>query len=158
MVRWFPWFQVATTCFSCSPPDLDLLATNSILCIHVELPLPPGDNPVAVNKYYYLSYRGDEAIYALKRNSVSCAINRRIVTVSTHHVQICGRQENVSDLDTDDNPSATNSPDTISVRVDYLVTKLCSMLFSRLTVLRRLFAHHAYKRAHFVSNCLTPQS
>ena len=25
MVRWFPTFQVATTCFSCSPPDLNLL-------------------------------------------------------------------------------------------------------------------------------------
>jgi len=22
MLRWFPWFQFATTCFSCSPPDL----------------------------------------------------------------------------------------------------------------------------------------
>jgi len=22
MLRWFPWFQVATTCFSCSPRDL----------------------------------------------------------------------------------------------------------------------------------------
>ena len=28
MVRWFPRFQVATTCFSCSPPDLNLLVTN----------------------------------------------------------------------------------------------------------------------------------
>jgi len=24
MLRWFPRFQVATTCFSCSPPDLNL--------------------------------------------------------------------------------------------------------------------------------------
>ena len=24
MLRWFPTFPVATTCFSCSPPDLDL--------------------------------------------------------------------------------------------------------------------------------------
>jgi len=23
MLRWFPKFQVATTCFSCSPPDLN---------------------------------------------------------------------------------------------------------------------------------------
>ena len=23
MLRWFPSFQVATTCFSCSPPDLN---------------------------------------------------------------------------------------------------------------------------------------
>ena len=52
MMRWFPGFQVAITCFSCSPPDLNLLVTNSIFCVHVELPLPPGDNPVVVNKYY----------------------------------------------------------------------------------------------------------
>ena len=25
MLRWFPRLQVATTCFSCSPPDLNLL-------------------------------------------------------------------------------------------------------------------------------------
>jgi len=25
MLRWFPTFQVATTCFSCSPPDLNFL-------------------------------------------------------------------------------------------------------------------------------------
>jgi len=27
MLRWFPSFQVATTCLSCSPPDLNFLAT-----------------------------------------------------------------------------------------------------------------------------------
>ena len=53
-LRRFPTFQVATTCFSCSPPDLNLLVTNSIFCIHVKKPLPPGDNPIAVNKYYYV--------------------------------------------------------------------------------------------------------
>jgi len=36
MVRWFPRFQVATTCFSCSPPDLNLVVTNFIFCIHVK--------------------------------------------------------------------------------------------------------------------------
>ena len=36
MLRWFPRFQVATTCFSCSPPDLNLVVTNFILCIHVK--------------------------------------------------------------------------------------------------------------------------
>ena len=34
MLRWFPRFQVATTCFSCSLPDLNLLVTNFIFCIH----------------------------------------------------------------------------------------------------------------------------
>jgi len=36
MLRWFPKFQVATTCFSCSPPDLNLLVNNCIFCIHVK--------------------------------------------------------------------------------------------------------------------------
>jgi hypothetical protein len=53
MLRWFPTFQVATTCFSCSPPDLNLVVTNVTFCIHVKHPLPPGINPIAVNKYYY---------------------------------------------------------------------------------------------------------
>jgi hypothetical protein len=26
MLRWFPTLQVATTCFSCSPPDVNLVA------------------------------------------------------------------------------------------------------------------------------------
>ena len=36
MLRWFPTFQVATTCFSCSSPDLNLVVTNFIFCIHVK--------------------------------------------------------------------------------------------------------------------------
>jgi len=36
MLRWFPRFQVATTCFLCSPPDLNLLVNNFIFCIHVK--------------------------------------------------------------------------------------------------------------------------
>ena len=35
-LRRFPTFQVATTCFSCSPPDLNLVVTNLIFCIHVK--------------------------------------------------------------------------------------------------------------------------
>ena len=27
-----------------------------IFCIHVKQPLPPGDNPIAVSKYYYILY------------------------------------------------------------------------------------------------------
>ena len=56
MLRRFPTFQVATTCFSYSPPDLNLLVTNFIFCIHVKSPLPPGDNPIAVYYYYYYYY------------------------------------------------------------------------------------------------------
>ena len=36
MLRWFPRFQVATTGFSCSPPDLNLLVANFIFCVHVK--------------------------------------------------------------------------------------------------------------------------
>ena len=36
MLKWFPRFQVATTCVSYSPPDLNLLVTNFIFCIHVK--------------------------------------------------------------------------------------------------------------------------
>ena len=36
MLRWFPKFQVATTCFSCSPPDLNSVVNNFIFCIHVK--------------------------------------------------------------------------------------------------------------------------
>jgi len=59
MLRWFPAFQVATTYFSCSPPDLNLLVTDFMFCLHGKSWLPPGDNPIAVNKYYcyyYYSY------------------------------------------------------------------------------------------------------
>ena len=47
-LRWFPTFQVATTCFSCSPPDLNLAVTNFMFSVNVKYPLPPGDNPIAV--------------------------------------------------------------------------------------------------------------
>jgi len=36
MLRLFPKFQVATTCFSCSPPELNSVVTDFILCIHVK--------------------------------------------------------------------------------------------------------------------------
>ena len=36
MLRRFPRFQVATKCFSCSPPDLNLVVTNFIFCISVK--------------------------------------------------------------------------------------------------------------------------
>ena len=36
ILRRFPKFHVATTFFSCSPPDLNLLVTNFIFCVHVK--------------------------------------------------------------------------------------------------------------------------
>ena len=58
LLRQLPRFQVATTCFSCSPPDLNLnlSLTSFILCLHVKQPLPPGDSPIAVYYYYYYYY------------------------------------------------------------------------------------------------------
>ena len=36
MFRRFQTFQVATTCFSCSPPDLNLIVTDLMFCVHVK--------------------------------------------------------------------------------------------------------------------------
>jgi len=36
MLRWFPTLQVATTCFSCSPPDVNFLDPYFIFCIDVK--------------------------------------------------------------------------------------------------------------------------
>ena len=36
MLRWFPSFRVAATCFSCSPPDLNFLVTFFHICLHVK--------------------------------------------------------------------------------------------------------------------------
>ena len=54
-LRWFPTFQVATTCFSLIPPELNLLVTNFIVCIRVKYSHPPGDKQISVNNnnYYY---------------------------------------------------------------------------------------------------------
>jgi len=36
MLRWFPRFQVATTCSSYSPPDLNIVVTNFMFCLDVK--------------------------------------------------------------------------------------------------------------------------
>jgi len=54
MLRWVATFQVATTCISCSSPDLNLIVNNFMFSLHVKYPLPRGDNPIAVNKYYFI--------------------------------------------------------------------------------------------------------
>ena len=36
VLRWFQSFQVATTCFSCSHPDLNFLVTFFHICVHVK--------------------------------------------------------------------------------------------------------------------------
>jgi len=36
MLRWFPRFQVTTTCFSCSPSDLNLVVKNFMFFIRVK--------------------------------------------------------------------------------------------------------------------------
>ena len=47
MLRWFPRLQVATVCFSCSPPDLNFLAPYFIFMYTHN-----NHSPIAVNKYY----------------------------------------------------------------------------------------------------------
>ena len=41
-LRRFPTLQVATTRFSCSPPDLNLVVTNFMFCTHVKITTAPG--------------------------------------------------------------------------------------------------------------------
>ena len=36
MLRWFPRFQVATICVSCSPPGLNIVVTNFVFFLHVK--------------------------------------------------------------------------------------------------------------------------
>jgi hypothetical protein len=36
MLRWFPPFQVASTCFSSSPPDLNSVVTNCLLSYYAK--------------------------------------------------------------------------------------------------------------------------
>ena len=102
MLRRFPRFQVATTCYSCSPPDLNLVVTNFIFCTHVKLPLPPGDNLIAVNNnsndnnnYYYMYGRYintstvfmHSVLYRLKENTVW--LNGRIWCINQTNTEIC---------------------------------------------------------------------
>ena len=63
MLSWFPPFQVASTCLSCNPPDLNSVVTNCLLSYYVKWPLPPGDSPTAVNKYY--CYYKNQSVYAV---------------------------------------------------------------------------------------------
>ena len=35
MLRWFPSFQVATTCLSCSPPDLNFIGTFFFIFVYM---------------------------------------------------------------------------------------------------------------------------
>jgi hypothetical protein len=49
LVRWLPSFQVATTCFSCSPPEIYFsIRTTTRLLYTCYKPLPPGSNPIVV--------------------------------------------------------------------------------------------------------------
>jgi len=42
MLRWFPSFQFATTCLSCSPPNLNFLVTFFHICVHVKITTATG--------------------------------------------------------------------------------------------------------------------
>jgi hypothetical protein len=44
MLRCFPTLQIATACFSCSPPDLKFLRSLVHIYVHALKPLPLGDS------------------------------------------------------------------------------------------------------------------
>jgi len=103
-LRWFPRFQVATTCFSCSPPDLNLLVTNFIFCIHVKWPLPPSDNSIAVNNNNnnfkivalcnYVLLPATVKVSKLFREAISQSLkkNKKCLNVMTTLLHINGRK------------------------------------------------------------------
>src|SRR5215468_10676051 len=64
MLRWFPSFQVATTCYSCSPPDLNLVAKQFRSCMRVKNHCHRVTTQLQLNKYYYIPCR-DPAILLL---------------------------------------------------------------------------------------------
>ena len=43
-----------------------------MFCLHVKSPLPPGNNPIAVNKYYYVA-RARKRTYNLQSNDMKGA-------------------------------------------------------------------------------------
>ena len=49
MLRWFPKLQVATACFSCSPPDFKFLSSLFII-VYMYRTTATGQQPNAVNK------------------------------------------------------------------------------------------------------------
>src|SRR5215510_12612172 len=53
MLRWFPSFQVATTCFSCSPPDVNLVANNFMFLYTCYNHCHRVTTQLQLNKYYY---------------------------------------------------------------------------------------------------------
>jgi hypothetical protein len=57
MLRWFPRFQVATTCFSCSPPDLyvNLLVNQLLIFVYMlNNHYHRVTAQLQLNKYYYI--------------------------------------------------------------------------------------------------------
>ena len=56
MLRWFPNIQDVTTCFSCSPPDVNVnfSSTVSSTCICVQNHCHRAKAQLQLNKYYYI--------------------------------------------------------------------------------------------------------
>ena len=54
MLGWFPILQVATACFSCSPPRSNQNAPKFMFVMFdMYVKLPPDASPIAVNKFYF---------------------------------------------------------------------------------------------------------
>jgi len=56
MLRWFPTFQVATTCFSCSPPELNFLDPHFIFMYVHNNHCHRATVHLQLNIYYYYYY------------------------------------------------------------------------------------------------------
>ena len=56
MLGWFPVLQVATACFSCSPPRSNQTPPPIFMFVMFDMyvKLPPDASPIAVNKFYLL--------------------------------------------------------------------------------------------------------
>ena len=56
MLGWFPVLQVATACFSCSPPRSNQNPPKLMFVMFdMYVKLPPDASPIAVNKFYLLT-------------------------------------------------------------------------------------------------------
>jgi len=56
MLRWFPRFQVATTCFSCSPSGLKFMSNQFHILYTCKTTTATGWQPNCSYYYYYYYY------------------------------------------------------------------------------------------------------
>jgi len=82
ILRWFPRFQVATTCFSRSPPDLNLSISKQFHILYTcKITTATGDSKTAVYYYYYYYYHHHHHHH----HGCHTLLWRRAVTGQTFH-------------------------------------------------------------------------